>query len=114
MTALAQRRCTQDKGAQQALSAAEVAHYVGQLNGWQANEEATEIECTFAFKDYYQTLAFVNAIAWMAHQEKHHPDLEVSYNRCVVHYCTHCVDGLTENDFICAAKVDAIADMAMT
>ena len=53
-------------------------------------------------------MGFVNAVAWMAHGEGHHPDLEVSYNRCVVHYSTHAVDGLTENDFICAHKVEVI------
>jgi len=62
----------------------------------------------FEFKNYYKTIAFVNAVAWMAHQENHHPDLSVSYNRCRVQYSTHAIGGLSENDFICAAKVDAL------
>jgi 4a-hydroxytetrahydrobiopterin dehydratase len=62
----------------------------------------------FEFKNYYKTMAFVNAVAWIAHQENHHPDLFVGYNRCRVQYTTHAIAGLSENDFICAAKVDAL------
>jgi 4a-hydroxytetrahydrobiopterin dehydratase len=57
-------------------------------------------------------MAFVNAIAWMAHQENHHPDLEVGYNHCLVRYSTHAIAGLSENDFICAAKVDQLHTVA--
>ena len=53
-------------------------------------------------------MAFVNAVAWVANSEGHHPDLEVNFNKCTVNFITHAVDGLTENDFICAAKVDAL------
>ncbi|HEY9150705.1 MAG TPA: 4a-hydroxytetrahydrobiopterin dehydratase, partial [Gammaproteobacteria bacterium] len=60
------------------------------------------------FKNYYQTIAFVNALAWIANQEDHHPDLEVSYNRCTVHFSTHSIGGLSLNDFICAARLDAL------
>jgi 4a-hydroxytetrahydrobiopterin dehydratase len=62
----------------------------------------------FQFKNYYETMAFVNAVAWVAHREDHHPDLEVGYNKCTVRYSTHSVGGLSENDFICAAKVDSL------
>jgi 4a-hydroxytetrahydrobiopterin dehydratase len=71
-----------------------------------AGEDA--IRKTFRFDDYHRTLAFVNAVAWIAHREDHHPDLEVGYNRCTVRYSTHDVGGLSENDFICAAKVDRL------
>lgn len=68
----------------------------------------------FSFKDHYETLAFVNALAWVSHCEDHHPELTVTYNRCVVRYDTHSVNegkgGLSDNDFICAAKVDALYD----
>ena len=63
---------------------------------------------TFNFKNYYETMAFVNALAYMAHREDHHPDLGVHYNRCVVRYSTHDVGGLSENDFICAAKAEEL------
>jgi 4a-hydroxytetrahydrobiopterin dehydratase len=62
----------------------------------------------FRFKNFYETMAFVNAVAWISHREDHHPDLELGYNRCVVHYSTHAIGGLSENDFICAARVDAL------
>jgi len=83
-----------------------VTRLVGQLRGWeQAGEEITK---TYQFRNYYETIAFVNAIAWLSHRENHHPDLEVGYNKCVVRYSTHSVGGLSENDFICAAKVESL------
>ena len=72
------------------------------------SEDATAISREFRFKNYYETIAFVNALAWLAHKEDHHPDIEVSYNRCVVRFNTHVAGGLTANDFICAAKTDSI------
>ena len=88
------------------LSDAEVARYLSGLAGWESDNGT--IGKRFDFKNYYQTMAFVNAVAWMAHREGHHPDLAVSYNSCRVHYTTHALGGLSENDFICAAKVDAL------
>ena len=80
-----------------------------QLHGdWQALQQPPALNRSFKFKNYYQTMAFVNALAWIAHQEDHHPDIEVSYNRCIVHYSTHSIGGISENDFICAAKIDAL------
>jgi 4a-hydroxytetrahydrobiopterin dehydratase len=75
---------------------------------WSLAEDRNSIRRTFTFKNYYQTIAFVNALAWVAHGEDHHPDLAVGYNRCAVTYSTHSVGGLSENDFICAARVDAL------
>ena len=75
---------------------------------WSLGEEGRMIQRSFRFKNYYQTIAFVNALAWIAHQQDHHPDLEVGYNRCVVHFSTHSVGGLSDNDFICAARIDAL------
>jgi len=65
----------------------------------------------FRFANYYETLAFVNASAWISHREDHHPDLLVGYNQCKVRYITHSVGGLSDNDFICAAKLDALLDL---
>ena len=70
-----------------------------------------EIAKTYSFKNYYETMAFVNAAAWVSHREDHHPDLEVGYNKCKVRYSTHSVGGLSENDFICAAKLEALFNM---
>lgn len=94
------------KAGSAALSAKDVTKRLKGLNGWTADEG--RISKTYKFDDYYHTISFVNAVAWLANKEDHHPDLEVGYNQCVVHYSTHSVGGLSENDFICAAKVDAL------
>lgn len=74
------------------------------LPGWE--RRGSEIVKAFSFPDYYRTMAFVSAVAWIANREEHHPDLEVGYNRCRVRYTTHDVDGISDNDLICAAKVE--------
>ena len=76
---------------------------------WSLSADNGSMQRSFRFKNYYQTISFVNALAWIAHQQDHHPDLEVGYNRCLVRYSTHSVGGLSENDFICAARIDALA-----
>lgn len=78
------------------------------LPAWRHADGALRRRYTFA--NYYETLAFVNALAWIAHHEDHHPDLGVHYDRAVVRYSTHDVGGLSENDFICAAKADRLLD----
>jgi 4a-hydroxytetrahydrobiopterin dehydratase len=75
---------------------------------WVVDEPGKEISRTFKFGNYYQTMAFVNATAWIAHAEDHHPDIEVGYNRCHIRFSTHSIGGLSENDFICSAKIDAL------
>jgi 4a-hydroxytetrahydrobiopterin dehydratase len=91
------------------LSAGSVQELIGELHSdWSLSEDGQRISRCFRFKDYYQTIAFVNALAWIAHREDHHPDLEVGYNRCVVNYSTHSVGGLSANDFICAARIDVL------
>jgi 4a-hydroxytetrahydrobiopterin dehydratase len=66
------------------------------------------IEKTFTFKDYYETISFVNALAFVAHTQDHHPDLSVHYSRCVVRFSTHALKGISETDFECAARADAL------
>ena len=75
---------------------------------WSLDDGAEEIRRLFLFKDFHRTMAFVNAVAWIAHEEDHHPALEVAYGQCAVRYSTHAIEGLSENDFICAAKIDAL------
>lgn len=93
-----------------ALSDAEIAQYLTAVEGWALKDG--KIEKTFGFKNYYRTLAFVNAIAYVFHAEDHHPELIITYNRCTVKFDTHSVNGgrggISENDFICAAKVDEV------
>jgi 4a-hydroxytetrahydrobiopterin dehydratase len=90
----------------QALQDPDIQTHLSRLQGWRVVEGA--LEKSFAFKNFHQTMSFVNAVAWIAHTEDHHPDLAVSFNRCVVRFSTHSVKGLSLNDFICAAKTDAL------
>jgi 4a-hydroxytetrahydrobiopterin dehydratase len=93
----------------QALIAEEVARLLKQLKGWSLDNSG--IAKAYEFKNHYQALAFVNAVAWISHREDHHPDITIGYNQCRVTYVTHAVNGLSENDFICAAKLDALFDL---
>jgi 4a-hydroxytetrahydrobiopterin dehydratase len=101
---LATMHCTRNA---QALDATAVAALLPQVPGWAVIDG--KLQSSFTFKDYYETMAFVNALAWVSHQQDHHPDLLVSYKLCAVSYCTHSAGGeLSENDFICAARVSAL------
>jgi len=84
----------------------EAAKLLTTLDDWQ--RQGNFITKIYQFKNYHDTMAFVNATAWISHHEDHHPDLTVGYNRCSVSYSTHAIGGLSENDFICAAKIDAL------
>ena len=106
MSALKNRSCTACKKGDPALTPLRATKLLRDIPDWKLNSEAQMISRTLRFKNFYETMAFVNALAWIAHREDHHPDLEVGYNRCVVHYRTHAVGGLSENDFICAAKIN--------
>ena len=101
-------RCVGCEGGIPALSAQEAKALMPQLKNWQITDDGKWLTQRFTFKNFYQTMAFVNAIAWIANQENHHPDLHVGYDYCVVNYQTHAVLGLTQNDFICAAKIDQL------
>lgn len=114
MDELIDKHCKACEGGVAPLTHDEVARYLKKLQGWEVDSASKMLTKSYAFKNYYHTMAFVNALAWMAHGENHHPDLEVSYNRCKVHYTTHAIDGLSENDFICAAKVDQILQKSST
>lgn len=80
------------------------------LPAWSLSDDGQSIHRDFTFKGFDRTMGFVNAIAWMANREDHHPDLEVGYGHCHVHYTTHAIGGLSDNDFICALKVDGLVD----
>ncbi len=103
---LANKTCKPCEGGIPPLAQPEIDRMISQLDGWL--QYGNLIGKTYHFKDYYQVIAFVNAVAWMTHREDHHPDLKVTYNSCHVEYTTHAIHGLSENDFICAAKVDAL------
>jgi 4a-hydroxytetrahydrobiopterin dehydratase len=105
-SSLADKHCQSLPAGTPALEGNEISELIGSVHGWDA-EEGT-LTKTFNFKNYYETMAFVNAIAFISHREDHHPDLEVGYNKCKVTYSTHSVGGLSENDFICAAKIERL------
>jgi 4a-hydroxytetrahydrobiopterin dehydratase len=106
---LAQAHCQPLEG-QPAMAPNTIATHLAAAPGWALVGGA--IEKCFNFADYHHTMAFVNAVAWVAHSQDHHPDLAVSYNRCTVRFNTHSVGGISINDFICAARVDALLSTA--
>jgi 4a-hydroxytetrahydrobiopterin dehydratase len=109
MSELAARRCQPCEGGIPPLTRAAAGQLLGQISGsWKLSEDARAIRRDFSFRDFYRTMSFVNALAHMANIEDHHPDLEVGYNYCHVTFTTHAIRGLSENDFVCAAKVDLI------
>jgi len=109
MNPLATRKCQPCEGGTAPLSAAAAQPLLQQLSpSWALSAEAHAIRREFGFRDFYRTMSFVNALAHIANIEDHHPDLEVGYNYCRVTFTTHAIHGLSENDFVCAAKVDLI------
>ncbi len=96
--------------ARRALTATEVVSGLAKVTGWKLSGEGATlaIEKTYDFANYYQTIAFVNAVAFVAHVSDHHPDLSVTYNRCIVRFNTHDVGGISSTDFECAVAVDAL------
>jgi 4a-hydroxytetrahydrobiopterin dehydratase len=109
MNELARKKCKPCEGGIDALTAEQVRPLLKGLDGWTL--EGKEIVKTYRFRNYFETMAFVNAAAWVSHREDHHPDMLVGYDKCRVAYVTHAIDGLSENDFICAAKLDAFFEI---
>ena len=106
---LAKGKCKPCEGGVDPLTPAEIVQLLKQLNGWKHVDGV--IRKTYEFTNHYQALAFVNAAAWISHREDHHPDIGVGYNTCRVEYVTHAIKGLSTNDFICAAKLDALFEL---
>ncbi|MCX7962010.1 MAG: 4a-hydroxytetrahydrobiopterin dehydratase [Burkholderiales bacterium] len=109
MNELARKRCKPCEGGVPPLDRAQAQQMLARLDGWAI--EDGRLAKRYRFRDHYETMAFVNALAWISHREDHHPDLEVGYNQCRVTYVTHAIGGLSENDFICAAKCDALFEL---
>ena len=107
---LARAHCIPRRGSEHKLTQARIRELLPDIPGWELAEDGHALVKTFRFDDYYRTMAFVNALAFVANREDHHPDLSVHYDRCVVRYSTHDVGGLSENDFICAAKADSLTE----
>lgn len=107
MSDLSKKSCESCEGIGSTLNEAQITKLMSQLDkGWQHKENL--ISRDFSFDNFYETMAFLNAVAWIANKENHHPDIEAGYNYCKLNFMTHALKGLTHNDFICAAKVDSL------
>ncbi|HTU58556.1 MAG TPA: 4a-hydroxytetrahydrobiopterin dehydratase [Polyangiales bacterium] len=109
MTDLAARHCKPCEGGVAPLSRSQAQQWLGKLAAdWKLAPDSLSVRREYRFRDFYRTMSFVNALAHVANLEDHHPDLEIGYNYCRVSFTTHAIKGLSENDFICAAKIDLI------
>ena len=106
ISGLAAKQCKPYEKNEPPLSSAEITALLKQLDGWEFFDRL--IGKVYKFKNYYEVMAFVNTVAWISHREDHHPDITLAYNKCRVEYTTHAIGGLSENDFICAAKIDVL------
>ncbi|MGD8379392.1 MAG: 4a-hydroxytetrahydrobiopterin dehydratase [Gammaproteobacteria bacterium] len=113
MSDLSLKHCVPCEGGVDPFDAEQTNEYLTKLDDdWSVSEDGKEIHRDFKFKGFHRTMGFVNAVAWIANNEGHHPDMEVGYNHCHIHFTTHAIGGLSENDFICAAKVDELLPRA--
>ncbi len=111
MSDIKQLHCQPPEGLSGPMPRAECEATLKQLAAdWTLDPQAGWISRRLKFANFHETMSFVNAVAWIANREDHHPDMEVSYSHCVVRFSTHAVGGLSINDFICAARVDALFD----
>jgi len=109
MTDLTSKHCVPCEGGVPPLKADEAKKLLTEIPGWTLSKENNKITREFKFKDFHETMKFVNAVADISNKENHHPDMNVGYNTCVISYFTHAIGGLSDNDFICAAKVNMVA-----
>lgn len=108
MSDLTKQSCEPCEGGAEPLQKKDAEEMMRHLDeDWSLTEDATEIHRDFQFTGFNQTIGFVNVVAWVADGENHHPDMEVGWGHCMVRYSTHAIGGLSKNDFICAAKIDA-------
>ena len=109
MASLRDRKCRDLPPGTPPIDADTAASLLGQIDpAWTLDPDGHSLHRVFSFSDFYRTIAFVNAVAWIANAENHHPDLQVGYDYCRVEFSTHTVGGLSDNDFICAARIDAL------
>lgn len=109
-TPLKDQKCEDIKPGSKPMIIPAIESHVAHMDGWEVPLNYLTLKKTFKFKNYHQTLSFVNAVSWIAHKEDHHPEVCFGYNECKISLTTHSVKGLTQNDFIVAAKIDALLD----
>jgi len=109
MKELSAKKCVPCEGGVKPLTRTQAGVLRKQLHAdWKLSQDAKSLRRALKFKDFYRTMSFVNAVAHIANTEDHHPDLEIGYNYCRITYSTHSIGGLSQNDFICAAKIDRL------
>lgn len=107
---LTKKHCVPCEGGVEPMNADAANRMLAELPGWQLSEDGRTISRRFEFKGFFRTMSFINAMAWIANQEDHHPDFSAGYNYCEVGFTTHAIGGLSENDFICAARLSALLE----
>jgi 4a-hydroxytetrahydrobiopterin dehydratase len=107
---LTDRHCVPCEGGVPTLTREESEAHLANVPGWELADDNKSISRRFEFKGFYKCMSFINAMAWVANSENHHPDFSAGYNYCEVTFTTHAIDGLSDNDFICAAKLNALFD----
>ena len=107
---LTDRHCKPCEGGVDPMSREQAETLVKQVAGWTLSADGKTITRRFEFKGFYKTMAFINAMAWIANAENHHPDFSAGYGHCEINFTTHAIDGLSENDFICAAKINELLE----
>ena len=107
---LTDKHCVPCEGGVDAIERSAAEQMLADIPGWSLSEDSKMISRRFEFKGFFRTMSFINAMAWVVNNENHHPDFSAGYNYCEVGFTTHAIDGLSENDFICAAKVNALVE----
>jgi len=107
---LTDRHCEPCEGGVDPLDRARAETLLAQVPGWTLSDDGKMINCRFEFKGFFRTMSFINAMAWVVNNENHHPDFSAGYNYCVIGFTTHAIDGLSENDFICAARINELLE----
>lgn len=105
---LTTKHCVPCEGGVDTLDRESSEKMLADLPGWELSDDGKMISRRFEFPGFFRTMAFINAMAWVVNNENHHPDFSAGYNYCQMGFTTHAIDGLSENDFICAAKVNAL------
>lgn len=107
---LENRQCKPCEGGVEPLRKDQAEQYLKRLAGWKLSEDGTSIMRSLRFRNFSSTMLFVNALAYIAEQQGHHPDFSAGYGNCEIRYTTHAINGLSENDFICAAKINKLLE----
>lgn len=107
---LTKRHCVPCEGGVAPMERGQAEELLAELEDWELSEDGKIISRRFEFRGFFRTMSFINAMAWVVNNEGHHPDFSAGYNYCEVGFTTHAIDGLSENDFICAAKINALLD----